>query len=1224
MTAALAAGDPERIGGYALAGRLGSGGQGVVYEGYGESGERVAVKVLHVESSLRRPFGKEVAAARRVAAFCTARILAADLDGDRPYIVSEFVDGPSLRQAVTEYGPYTGDALLRLAIGTATAMAAIHDAGVAHCDLKPDNVLLGPDGPRVIDFGIARIVDHSLTASRGVVGTPGYMSPELFSGGLPGPATDVFAWGAVMVFAATGQAPFERDHVAAVIHQVLRSEVDLTRLDHPLRGLVAAALAKDPAARPGARDLLLGLLGGGQPGDPHATLPPSPAGDLLDAGSRAAAGLAGSPGVPPLGDRAERAFAELSPGAQGLAAQLLLRMVRPGEAGDDLVSVDPGEVAGLSGETTIEPVLDVLNEGGIVRGNGSGVGIANPALLKAWPRLRDLVAEEREGLATYQRLREAARSWNQYGRREGDLYNGVALEQATAWAATARRRLELSPVERSFLTGSAGLARRRARRRRALSGVLAVLLIGATALAGLAELNRREAQDAKVTIAAQRDEAVARGLAAKADTLRESDPAAALLLSAAAARIARVPDTEHALIGSLGQPDVVRRVSQAIGVGEDGRSLIEVSNGTATVTDAITGATVATVRGVPKDVRRAHLSMDRSRLALASCSDVYCGDETITVTLWLTETGVRTDKVVLEPEEDNSLIMLAFDGHQVVRRKAECGRSPVVVGQAAALGLRACSTDKGFGLTDGDGRVTASRLIDNKREVEQAVLGPDGRMLAVQWHRETDTSSLRGVDLWTVDGTRIGKHLARGVYPEYQPVADGSSGSGECELGQLVLGDVLTTERCGQVIIWSHLDSDPDSPPDLPGDELSPDVASMGQLARYEHSRGVQVNATQDGRFLTIVGGGDLRVADTSAYARKGSAALRALRSAAFSPDGRMMAAMDDTALHLTDITTGRTRVIKEKWVSPNPSQTLENQPMPPIRFSPDGRLVAVNGDQAEVVLVEAATGKVTGRLTVPHDRTPVPDVPSSTKGDILAMDFAPDGKTLAMATDITAGDVGDHVRVWDLTAAREVAQIPVLAESVYFSADGKSLITGHLDSGLCAIDLAVRKSTCPDDSRDRGFRLSGYVTGPLGFSPDRKHMLLRLGGGSVVLWDPVTGKITSKIMRGHTGRWISAAAFSPDGRLLATGGYDNLVVLWDLASGTAIGRPFRHHGDVLAVAFAADGRTLHSVDVSGAAHVQRLDPEGAAHAVCAKAGRDLTDEERRLHGVPVSRACQG
>src|SRR5262249_40280754 len=174
-TAPLRANDPGRLGSYRLTGRLGEGGQGVVYLGENEEGEQVAVKLLHAQFSgdakARARFAGELSSAKRVAPFCTARILDADVEGDVPSLVSEFIEGPSLREVVDEQGPRAGSVLQRLAIGTVTALAAIHEAGIVHRDFKPTNVLLAADGPRVIDFGIARALDAGGTVTSTTVGT---------------------------------------------------------------------------------------------------------------------------------------------------------------------------------------------------------------------------------------------------------------------------------------------------------------------------------------------------------------------------------------------------------------------------------------------------------------------------------------------------------------------------------------------------------------------------------------------------------------------------------------------------------------------------------------------------------------------------------------------------------------------------------------------------------------------------------------------------------------------------------------------------------------------------------------------------------------------------------------------------------------------------------------------------------------------------------------------
>jgi hypothetical protein len=250
--------DPATVGEYRLFGRLGAGGQGTVYLGQAPGGGPVAVKVLREGAGFDDRLAKEIAAARRVEPFCIAQVLDASLGGPRPYIVTEYVDGPSLHQA----GRHTGADLQRLAVATATALAAIHQAGIVHRDFKPANVLLGPGGPRVIDFGIARAMDDALTHTSSIVGTPAYMAPEQLAGQSVGPAADVFAWASVMAWAANGTPPFGQDTLPAIINRILHNEPQLGDLPHPLRSIVYDCLAKDPQARPTMRDVILRLLSG--------------------------------------------------------------------------------------------------------------------------------------------------------------------------------------------------------------------------------------------------------------------------------------------------------------------------------------------------------------------------------------------------------------------------------------------------------------------------------------------------------------------------------------------------------------------------------------------------------------------------------------------------------------------------------------------------------------------------------------------------------------------------------------------------------------------------------------------------------------------------------------------------------------------------------------------------------------------------------------------------
>ncbi len=256
--------DPREIGGYQVMGRLGAGGQGVVYLATTARGERVAIKQLLSgleNQQARRQFAKEVAAARLVAPFCTAQVVDAQLEGPTPYVVSEYIEGPSLQQQVRQAGPMTGARLHRMAIGTATALAAIHQAGVVHRDFKPANVMLSPDGPRVIDFGIARDLSTETTVTSRIFGTPAYMSPEQLRAEPVGPAADMFAWASVIGYAATGRAPFEAEHMMAVVYRITHGEPNLTGVPAALVNVLRYCLEKDPARRPTAQQALALLLG---------------------------------------------------------------------------------------------------------------------------------------------------------------------------------------------------------------------------------------------------------------------------------------------------------------------------------------------------------------------------------------------------------------------------------------------------------------------------------------------------------------------------------------------------------------------------------------------------------------------------------------------------------------------------------------------------------------------------------------------------------------------------------------------------------------------------------------------------------------------------------------------------------------------------------------------------------------------------------------------------
>ncbi|MGH3203690.1 MAG: extracellular solute-binding protein [Streptosporangiaceae bacterium] len=265
---ALQPGDPASVGGYRLLGRLGAGGMGQVFLGVSPGGRRVAVKLIHPghagDAQFRERFAREIEAAQRVGGFHTASVVDADPYADPPWMVTAYIEGPSLQEAVREGGPLPQDQVRALGAGLAEGLAAIHACGLVHRDLKPANVIMAADGPRIIDFGIARAVDATtgITATGMLIGTVAYMSPEQLRGDPAGPASDVFSLGGVLGFAATGRTPFGSDSTVSIMFRVVNEPPDLAAVDdEALREVIAACLAKSPGDRPSVQAVLAEFSG---------------------------------------------------------------------------------------------------------------------------------------------------------------------------------------------------------------------------------------------------------------------------------------------------------------------------------------------------------------------------------------------------------------------------------------------------------------------------------------------------------------------------------------------------------------------------------------------------------------------------------------------------------------------------------------------------------------------------------------------------------------------------------------------------------------------------------------------------------------------------------------------------------------------------------------------------------------------------------------------------
>ncbi|RJL35669.1 WD40 repeat domain-containing serine/threonine protein kinase [Bailinhaonella thermotolerans] len=1085
MATELLAGDPQRLDGYWLAGRLGAGGQGVVYEAYSPEGRRVAIKVLHGDQD--GLLGREAEAARRVSSFCIAQILDARLDGPRPYIVSEYVEGPSLRRAVEEGRRFIGADLHRLATAVATALTAIHEAGVIHRDLKPDNVLLAPDGPRVIDFGIARTMEMSLTATGLVTGTPTYMAPEVFTGHRAGPPADVFAWGGIMLFAATGADPFEAESLGGVMHRVLSTEPEVSMLEEPLRSLVAASLGKDPQARPSARQLLLALVSA----DGRLDTP-----RLLSAGGSAAAGIGAPSDDPGLGTVAERAYETLDPEERTLAAEVFLRLVTVDDDGEPAVRraalAELTEGRPLPETAAITRLLTRLD--GVISVTGEDVRLANRALPQAWPRYRRWIDANRDGLAVLRGIGEGARRWDAAGRRDADLFRGSALENALHWAATARKDLTLSGAERDFLAAGAALTRRRTRRARLVTLTLAVLLVLALAAGGLAVQQNAVARAGAERLAAQLTRAEAARLADLAQATRRTDPRLAARLAVAAWRLDPTPRTRAALTtaaawretSAFQDPDRSGETVRAIS--RDGRLLASVGGGDAArLWDLRSGVRRGGVR---------RLGLGGERVAAAALSGD--GRTLVAVTArraraWDTATGreLRTWSFPAPLDLLNDWAEVEIVGGAAIVATSEGARRwDLATGEVAGVRPAETAAADGSWTLRRQGRIARLTHARTGRTVELGRLdgaGTQGRWNGGEVTVSADGSlaasvTVREVQIWRMAGGQLLTALpvlgaTGGEAPE--PPRGGFDGR---TFRYLVEDRVFAADL-------TDLAARPGSPGGKPAAGHEVNLAAL----------------SPDGRHLvtdTVDGGVELRrVRDGGRVARLASGA----ESVAFAPDGGLAALVGADATVVADPRTGPV-VARIPAGVPDPA---------PVVFSRDGSRLAL-AVPGGVQVWDPRTGR---RLWTQAHR------------DVADLAFSPDGRRLAVA--------GADLRLLDAATGRPAGS-PFGAigggtafTRAFFTHSGRDLVTLDSRARLTRWDTATGRQVNLVQAEAASAPVAAY-------SPREDLVAVHAGRGRVHLLDPISGTLLGSLRDTGGGRDprigdVTSLTFTPDGATLLT-----------------------------------------------------------------------------------------